>query len=187
MKFSIPLVATWAVVSAAAFWKYEFKYALPTGKPTQVKEVGKPLKLTTDAGTLTIGPTEPITVLDFTSGDCSCSRFVRGHVTDLIHLYSPQHVRFVTVLESADPVPSEVPTVSDSQGKLAARFGVKATPSAVILDRQGQVLYAGAYNQGRFCDNSQTAFVDLALEAIVQGHRPAIPRTPFYGCAVPTQ
>jgi hypothetical protein len=185
MKFGFAIVGLWVLVSAGAFWHFELRYALPAGSPSTVQRAAPGESLQTDKGPITLGSNQPITLLDFTSADCACSQAIRGTIAELYRKYAPKHIRFVTVQEGKEDVTTDVPRVRDPAGNIARSFGVRATPSAVIIDSSGAVIYAGAYNRGRFCDDSQTAFVELALKAIASGRRPEIQRTPFFGCAIP--
>ena len=59
-----------------------------------------------------------------------------------------------------------------------------AAPAAVILNRDARVLYVGAYNAARYCDNPATAWAAAALRAADRDQPLARAQTPFYGCQV---
>jgi hypothetical protein len=126
-----------------------------------------------------------MTLLDFTSAECGCSQFVKAHVEGLEARYGKLGVRFVHVIEGEEKPSVGTLSVRDPHGVVARRFGVGATPGAVIVDSAGIVRYSGAYNRARFCDEHDSAFADLALKSILAGQTPAVTRTPFFGCTVP--
>jgi hypothetical protein len=107
-------------------------------------------------------------------------------------------VRFVTVIQSEAGRTEQVealrewhgrgmpqmPVVLDANGGIARTFGVWAAPAAVILNRQGQIAYIGAYNAARFCSDPATAWAMQALEAILADRPVTHLNTPFYGCRI---
>jgi hypothetical protein len=186
MRILYGAIGCWAVVSGAGLWEYVYRYALPAAPATRVERVELGTVLHREDGSdLTLGAGCPVTLLDFTSSDCGCSQFLKGYISKLEAAYSPKGVRFVHIVESADQVDPHGARVMDSHGVVARRFGVGATPAAVIVDTSGVIVFAGSYNRARFCDDADSAFAEHALEAVVAGKKPVLPRTPFYGCAVP--
>ncbi len=163
-----------------------YQYALPTAPPSKVNSIEHQETLTTaDGSKLELGKGARFTLLDFTSGECGCSQFIKAHVQTLETEFRPRGVQFVHVIEGDDPPGNTGIWVKDPHGLVARRFAVGATPGAVVLDEKGHVVFSGTYNRARFCDAHETAFVQLALTSLLSGREPAVTRTAFYGCAVP--
>ena len=80
-----------------------------------------------------------------------------------------------------------MPHIVDRGAAIARCLGVYSTPQAVLLDRDGRLVYRGNYNTSRYCTEPTTQFVRLALESLQQ-HR-ALASEPeagiAYGCALP--
>ena len=195
------LLTAWGTLTVGAFWQREGRYLLPVPRPAgaallrpETKPPAPIALLKTEQGGISLQAGQPITLLNFWSPSCGCSRYMETHVRALRARYAPQGVRFVTIIESED-APNEaltayhlrglaLPVVVDNHGETARKFGVWAAPAAVILDSQGIVRYLGAYNIARYCDSDKTAFAQQALEALTQGKAPPQSRLPFFGCQV---
>ncbi len=206
--YRIPvLLIAWSCLTIYAFWQMIGRYLRPVGRPVGAallqpeRRPAPPLRcLEADVGTMTLGPNEPVTVLNFWSPTCPCSRFMESHVRSLVTQYSSQGVRFATIIQCG-PSEAEVSQalsdwrargistaiVADGGGSIARAFGVWAAPGAVILDRSGRIIYVGAYNVARYCNAKKTAFAALALQATLENRPPPRASTPFYGCQVVAQ
>jgi hypothetical protein len=65
--------------------------------------------------------------------------------------------------------------------------GVYSTPQAVLLSSEQEVLYKGNYNTSRYCSNTKTEFVRLAIEqALTEKPKSAIYSGVPYGCPITT-
>ncbi|HLK56195.1 MAG TPA: redoxin family protein [Chthonomonadaceae bacterium] len=200
------LLWIWGGGIALAFWQFEGQYFRPVSRPAGAAEIApeqRPLSpvasLQTTEGALPLSGPGPVTLLNFWNPSCPCSRFMEGHVRKLMETYAPRGVRFVTVVacEEAEQARSRTlarwqerglpvaTAAADPGGALARRFGVWAAPAAVILDREGRVVYVGAYNAARYCDDPQSAWAAQALTATLEGRKPRLAHSPFYGCQVP--
>lgn len=199
------LICAWGLGTAGAFWQYEGRYFRPVERPAGAAELlpehrpAPPLStLKTSQGTITLSGPGPVTLLNFWNPSCPCSRFMEAHVRKLMEEYGPREVRFVTIMACGEtdqaqkealarwqsrglPVSAAVP---DTDSALARRFGVWAAPAAVILDREGRIVYVGAYNAARYCDDSHSAWAAQALTATLEGKKPSLAHAPFYGCQV---
>lgn len=197
------LTGLWAVGMAAVFWQFEARYFRPVDRPAGAAELTPertPLSpvasLTTTGGTVSLAGSGQVTLLNFWNPSCPCSRFMEGHVRQLMEEYAPRGVRIVTVVacessrealalaqwrERGLPAADATP---DPGSVIARKFGVWAAPAAVILDGKGRVVYVGAYNAARYCDDSHSAWASQALSATLEGRRPTPAHSPFYGCQV---
>lgn len=199
------LLAGWLGLIGLTYWRMELRFLTPAARPVGAATIDPETRpptpvsvLQTDAGTRHLQG--KITLLNFWSPDCACSRFMEPHVRDLVRRFAPRGVQCITLILLNDPHHSEAealqlwrrrgiptPALVDRGGTLARRFGVWAGPAAVIINAQGQIVYLGAYNIGRYCNNEQTAYAQQALEAVLAGRKPPRARTPFYGCQVPDE
>jgi hypothetical protein len=181
-------------VIAWVFWWQDLRYALPTPRPAGLEQPP------TGATFADLVSDERPTLLHFFNPDCPCSRFNLTHLRRLTRDFAGR-VRFVAVLSlETDANPSatlksfsawhlDAEPLLDPGGRLAARLGVFATPQAVVLGRDGRLIFRGNYNAGRYCVDPRTEFARLALLAAVEGTPlPEFPpvATTAYGCELPT-
>ncbi len=201
------VLSVWIGLVVSTFWRMELRFLQPAPRPLGAQIVDptqRPLAprltLETDQGSRSL--TGQITLLNFWSPDCACSRFMERHVRQIVQEFVPRGVQVITVIVApASHQPSErerllnrwykrnisSPVAVDLGGEIARQFGVWAGPAAVILNPKGQIEYLGAYNIGRYCDNRKTAYAWQALEALLNGKQPPRRQTPFFGCQVPPE
>jgi len=197
------ILAFWLVLIGVTYWRMELRFLTPAPRPAGAAEIDPtqqppaPVQqLQTDAGARALHGR--ITLLNFWSPDCACSRFMEPHVRDLVARFQPHGVQLITVILTDDTRASDeevlgwwrargiqTPALVDRGGRLARQFGVWAGPAAVIVDARGRIVYTGAYNIGRYCTNERTAYAQQALEALLAGRTPPRAKTPFYGCQLP--
>ena len=196
------LAITWLVVLAAGiaviFWRYEWKYGLPTPVPANYHAVGlgSPVTLPASAAALLTPDQKPL-FLHFFNPDCPCSRFNMPQFRALVQQYGAQaHFAIVVMspasftareLQAKFNLPYPIPVFSDSA--IAAACGVYSTPQAVIIDKDGQLFYRGNYNRSRYCSDEKTGFARLALAGLLT-HNYSQTFDPLalkaYGCQLPT-
>jgi len=71
------------------------------------------------------------------------------------------------------------PVLFDQRWALTEPFGVKATTTALILDKDLQVRYYGRFQEDQKC------YARNALDQLAQGQPVALPRTQPFGCVIP--
>lgn len=197
------ILTFWLALIGITYWRMELRFLTPVARPAGVAAVDPTtqpsapiLRLHTDSGNYPLHGA--ITLLNFWSPECACSRFMEPHVRMLVERFQPRGVQFITVILVDDSRVSEsailerwraraipTPALVDRGGAFARQFGVWAGPAAVIVDARGRIIYTGAYNIGRYCDNERTAYAQQALEAVLAGRTPPRASTPFYGCKLP--
>lgn len=78
--------------------------------------------------------------------------------------------------------------ILDSKGTLGQTFGAKATPTMVVADGTGKIVYIGAIDSIPSFSKDDIAkaenYVTAALTAVAEGKAPANAQTKAYGCSV---
>ena len=141
-------------------------------------------------------------VLFFVTTDCPLSNGYAPEMNRIAEAYTPRGVLFYAV--QGDPtIPDDevrrhareyayrFPALLDPREILARHTGATVTPEAVVLSREGAVLYLGRIDN-RVEDFGKTRVqateFDLrdALDAILAGRPVSHPRTRAIGCAITT-
>lgn len=126
--------------------------------------------------------------LYFYRQECPCSRAATGHVAALKERYPDLNWVGINVGEA--PGPAQDPFVGvklegeqlfDETGEIAAAYGITSTPSAVLVDPEGEVQWKGSYREvGEHPGyTAEDAFADL-----VSGE-PLQPGQLGDGCVIP--
>ncbi|HEY4107624.1 peroxiredoxin family protein [Puia sp.] len=197
-KLAISWLLVLAIGVGVIFWRYEWKYSLPTPVPDNYHAVGlgSPVRLPSTAASLFPTDNKPL-FLHFFNPDCPCSRFNMPQFRALVQQYGKQ-ARFAIVVMSPDAftaeelqtkfnLPYPIPVLNDSA--IAASCGVYSTPQAVIIDKDQKLFYRGNYNRSRYCSDEKTGFARLALVGLLknnysQNFDPLALKA--YGCQLPT-
>lgn len=75
----------------------------------------------------------------------------------------------------------------DPEGKVGHLYGAKTTPHIFIINAEGKLVYNGALDddpRGQKSKDQKVNYVDLALEALLNGKEITTPLTQPYGCTV---
>ncbi|MCX7974275.1 MAG: thioredoxin family protein [Candidatus Aminicenantes bacterium] len=75
----------------------------------------------------------------------------------------------------------------DPDGKVGRLYGAKTTPQILIINAEGKLVYNGALDddpRGQKSKDQKINYVELALEALLEGKEIATPLTQPYGCTV---
>ena len=173
------------------FWVQQMQFLLPTPIPADHREV--PLGVQPVLSDWEISANTEMSLLHFYSADCPCSRFNLTHFKSLVRQFGDQ-VKFYVVTQSSDTSIAEdvseygVEVIKDTDGTIAKRCGVYATPQAVILDDKGAIVYRGNYNQARFCTDKKSWFAQIVIEShLGLSDVESINRSALvpYGCSLP--
>jgi peroxiredoxin len=154
-----------------------------------------------------------IVVLEWFSSECP---FVRKHyktssseqsfsMSSTQLKYTKQGVKWFTIASSAVGKPGHLSPAEhqkivaewgvkashflvDESSKVAALYHAKTTPYMVIVDRQGQVAYAGAIDDRPTTNSSDLPaaknYVSLALDELLADKPVSTSSTQSYGCSV---
>ncbi len=81
--------------------------------------------------------------------------------------------------------PASSANLLDPEGNVGRLYGAKTTPHMFVIDGDFTVAYQGAVdNDPRGREGNRVNYVDEALTALLEGHRPEITSTQSYGCSV---
>lgn len=73
----------------------------------------------------------------------------------------------------------------DAQQVVADLYNAQTTPHVFVIDHDGLLRYRGAVDDVTFRQRTPTRFfLDEAVEALIDGHLPALTETPAYGCTI---
>lgn len=78
------------------------------------------------------------------------------------------------------------PVLSDSDGSVGKAYGAKSTPHMFIIDKEGNLAYAGGIDNdpdGKMGDK-RVNYVEKALDELLTGKPVSEPQTKQYGCGV---
>ena len=188
------LVWAWIVGSlalvAGLFWHQDWRYSQPTPRPPWLE----PPTLGTRVGPPPgwAGHRDRALLLHVYNPECPCSRFAEEHLLGLATRFAGQLDVVLLVQGDADAVESRralahLPRIADPLGQVAAFYGAWSTPTAVLLDRSGTLVFRGNYNASRYCVDPKREFVRLALEGLMgpgEAAPPIVAPAP-YGCPLP--
>jgi peroxiredoxin len=79
-----------------------------------------------------------------------------------------------------------LPTVLlDALCIVADLYEAQTTPHVYVIDREGILRYRGAIDNVTFRNRTPSRFfLDEAVEALLEGHLPALTESPAYGCTI---
>lgn len=188
------LAAAWVGLSllaiAGLFWHQDLRYSQPTPPPAGMEPPPLGSHLGPPPGWTSGG--RALLVHVYNAG-CPCSRFAEEHLVALERRFRGQLDVVLLVEGDAEgaesrPALAHLPRLADPDGRLAAHYGVWTTPTAVLLDASGHLVYRGNYNASRFCADPNREYVRLALEGLLglagrPDHRVVAPAP--YGCPLP--
>lgn len=87
-----------------------------------------------------------------------------------------------SVREHAQRMGFQFPVAREGAAALARALGATHVPQAFVLNQHGQTLYSGAIDSVIKREVGQHAYLRDALNAVVNGKRLAVARTPVVGC-----
>lgn len=77
----------------------------------------------------------------------------------------------------------------DPDGKVGRLYSAKTTPHMFVIDRKGGIVYQGAIDDSKWARRPEEiraakSYVAPALDAVLSGKKPAVAKTPPFGCSV---
>lgn len=143
----------------------------------------------------------PATVVVFTCNHCPYALAWHDRLLDVARDYQGRGVRVLAInpndavrypRDSFEAMQERVrrdggwpaPYLHDATQEVAAAYGARTTPDVFVVDGDGRVAYRGAPD-GDYDDPGQrAAWLRDALDAVLEGRRPARPRTEPVGCSI---
>jgi thiol-disulfide isomerase/thioredoxin len=187
---ALPLLFSWLAGTVYAFWWFQVRDLrpfAPQGEQMAVFEgeqlAGKLVELLRRESADTTGKT---VVVHFWNPDCACNKFNDPHVRQIIDQYRASGVQFVTVAthgQNPQQIAERARAIFDTPVLIGASLSSpKVTPAAAVLTAGGQLAYFGPYSEGAFCGANGGAFVEKALDAVLDGNNPQELNTLAFGC-----
>ncbi len=164
--------------------------ALWAGAPAAQINTGAALPEAAQAGLAASAGTAGLVVV-FWTGACPWTDRYAPRLADLAAGYGPAGFGFVLVNAAppdADrPMPEglDLPAVLDTDGQLAAAFGVTRAPHVFLFGPESGLLYDGAVDDSpASADRVRTPYLAQAMDQSVAGLAVEIQRTQSFGCTI---
>lgn len=138
-------------------------------------------------------------VLVFSSQECPWSRGADPHLAALATEYMPKGVVFYGIDSHKDTTPEEIkayitekripyPLLKDPGNVYADAVGAKVTPEIYIVNKEGNLVYHGAFDDRASPDaEGGKQYVKAALDAVLAGEQVAESRVKAWGCTIKRQ
>lgn len=146
-------------------------------------------------------------VLEWINYDCPFvqKHYASGNMQHLQEKYTAKGVVWLNINSSAAGRPGNYPPAKinelqkehkahstaylmDESGKVGRMYGARSTPAMYVIDKAGNVVYAGAIDDKASTDEADIKnaknYVEEALDAAMAGKPVAIAWTKSYGCSV---
>ncbi|MGC8737909.1 MAG: redoxin domain-containing protein [Candidatus Hydrogenedens sp.] len=137
-----------------------------------------------------------IVVLEFCSQECPYSRGADPDIAELHAKYSTRGVVFLGIDSHFKTQPEDIkkyaletkkpyPILKDIENKYADKVDAKVTPEIFIVDKDGKVVYHGAFDDRKGPDGQPTEkYTENALEALLAGKPIEKAETKAWGCTI---
>lgn len=137
---------------------------------------------------------DQIVVLEWLSADCPASLFARPTVNELYAKYKDKGVIWLgidsthyqtveTLKKYKQKRQVKYDILVDHDGRVGRMYGAKTTPHVFIIHK-GELVYAGALDNGGFRRKGDRNYVAEALDAILADKPVAMSTTVPYGCSI---
>jgi len=137
-----------------------------------------------------------VVVLEMCSIHCPYSRGADPHLVEIANAYADKGVVVIgidshnsTTVEDIKKYAAEVkktyPILKDEGNKYADVIGAKVTPEVYVLDKEGKLVYHGAFDdRADPTKKGENAYTENAVKAALDG-KPAEPdRVKAWGCSI---
>jgi peroxiredoxin len=91
---------------------------------------------------------------------------------------------FEDMRRHADEKQFSFPFLRDESQEVAGAYGAGRTPEVFVLDEDRRLVYHGAPDSNYTDPNRAEPFLRRALDAALEGERPAVTETPPVGCTI---
>ncbi|MBI4556686.1 MAG: redoxin domain-containing protein [Candidatus Hydrogenedentes bacterium] len=137
-----------------------------------------------------------IVVLDFCSQGCPWSRGADPHLAALSKEYGAKGVVFLGVDSHSETTPEEIkayaaktgiphPILKDTGNSYADAVGAERTPEIYIADKEGKLVYHGAFDNRKNPDKAgDINYVKKALDSVLGGQSVETAKVNAWGCTI---
>ncbi|MBT1710932.1 redoxin domain-containing protein [Fulvivirgaceae bacterium PWU5] len=151
--------------------------------------------------THTQGLTDSLTVWVFLAVDCPISQKYISELRRMDSVYTAHKLRVRGIVPGkinpnevktfVDEYAIKFPVSIDRDFTDVRRFHATITPEAILVDRQGQILYQGAidnwfFDLGKYRQRVTEHYLQDAIDAALQGKTPTVRKTEAVGCIIQT-
>lgn len=137
-------------------------------------------------------------VLEWTNPDCPFVRrlYEEGAIQNVASKYAEKDVEWLSInstkymdAENNKKWSAEKSlgwkVLSDKSGEIGKLYGAKTTPHVFVLDKEGKLIYQGAFDDDPHGSKSERVnYVSAALEESLAGAPVSTKKTKPYGCSV---
>ena len=131
-------------------------------------------------------------VLFFMSEQCSVTWRYEKRVGQLMQKFGKKDAAFLAVRCSANDTPQSIckfaesknfvmPVLNDEKGAMTAYFGVRNTPSFVVIDKKGVLRYFGSFDNAPDEPDVTQKYLPNALTAVLTDKLVAVKQTKPFG------
>jgi hypothetical protein len=143
---------------------------------------------------------ERATVVIFTSNGCPTARSYEDRLIGLQSRFYDQGVRLVAInsnnphLSPGDSLAAmatrsverryNFPYLKDPDGAVARSYGATCTPTVMVLDGEGALVYSGRIDDSRTGDTIRNRDLEAAVSDLVAGRPVSVTSTEPFGCSI---
>lgn len=137
-----------------------------------------------------------LTVFSWWASSCPCVARYEARLQALRARHPEAKVGVYAIVSNADETLAgvkaetakrglDLPVLFDPGARLASELGVRSTPTVVLFDREGQLLFKGWMdNERQPGEPNREPWLDRAIEARLAGRTDHMTRSPTWGCPV---
>jgi peroxiredoxin len=140
---------------------------------------------------------KPVVVVVFTCNSCPVANDYEGRIIAAAKKYAAQNVAFVAInvnrieddklpkmKERATAKGYPFPYLYDDTQEIGKKYGAVFTPEFFVLDKDRKVVYMGGLDDSSNVSEVKANYLEPAIEAVLQGKKPAKAEAPAIGCRV---
>lgn len=171
------LVGTWAVLTVAVFWWYQFRVIQPFD----------PGNVLFDGVSLPVPPEfrqqGGIKLVHFWRPDCACNAFNLDHLQTILADYTRDDVAlYVAARGASAKMPIQQPYKTLSENANPELFAaIPSAPGVAIWDNDNQLAYFGPYSVGPVC-SARNSLITLVLNTLLAGGQASFTTLAGNGC-----
>jgi peroxiredoxin len=137
-----------------------------------------------------------IVVLECSSQNCPWSRGTDSHIAEMAKAYEEKGVVFLGIDSDKGNTPEAIaehaknaevpfPILKDVDNKYADAIAAARTPEIYIVDKDGALVYHGAYDNRRSPEEKgDVQYVANALDELLAGKEVSTPKVSAWGCTI---